>query len=116
MTSVSRTDAGEIVYRTSAEIAGDGPALTRIEDTGIEHGHSVIEEFSIAESEPLSATAEILHDAVFRRDSWSTRVRTRTRMHSDSSDFHLVAELEGFEGDRRIYRRTWSVTVARELV
>jgi putative CocE/NonD family hydrolase len=114
--SVSLTDAGEIVYRMSTEIAGDGPAITRIEDTGIEHGHSVVEEFSMAESEPLSAAAEILHDAVFRRDSWSTRVRTRTRMVSDSSDFHLEAELEGFEGGRRIYHRTWSVTVARELV
>ena len=114
--SVSSTGAGQIVYRMSTEIAGDGPALTRIEDTGTEHGHSVVEEFSIAEAEPLSATAEILHDAVFRRDSWSTRVRTRTRMHSDSSDFHLEAELEAFEGDRRIHHRTSSVTVARELV
>ena len=114
--SVASGAAGEIVYRLSTEIAGDGPALTRIEDTKIEHGHSAVEEFSISESDPLSATAEILHDAVFRRDSWSTRVRTRTRMVSDSSDFHLEAELEGFEGDRRVYHRTWSVSVPRECV
>ncbi len=117
LTSVSSGASGELVYRVSTEVAEDGrPALTRIEDTGIEHGHSVVEEFSIADSDALSATAEILHDAVFRRDSWSTRVRTRTRMISDSSAFHLEAELEGFEGDRRTYLRTWSVTVARELV
>jgi predicted acyl esterase len=114
--SVSSGASGEVVYRVSSEVAKDGPALTRIEDTGIEHGHSAVEEFSITDSEPLSATAEILHDAVFRRDSWSTRVRTRTRMVSDSSDFHLEAELEGFEGDRRIYHRTWSVSVPRDGV
>jgi hypothetical protein len=85
--------------------------LTRIEDTRIEHGHSVVEEFSIADSDALSATAEVLHDAVFRRDSWSTRVRTRTRMLADSSDFHLEAELETFESGRRVYHRTWSVSV-----
>jgi hypothetical protein len=114
--SVSSGASGEIVYRLSTEIAGDGPALTRIEDTRIEHGHSAVEEFSITESEPLSAAAEILHDAVLRRDSWSTRVRTRTRMVSDSSDFHLEAELEGFEGDRRVYHRTWSVSIPRDRV
>jgi hypothetical protein len=93
-----------------------GPALTRMEDTRIEHGHSVVEEFSIVQSDPLSAKAEVLHDTIFRRDSWSTRVRTRTRMVSDSSDFHLEAELEGFERDRRIYHRTWSVSVPRDGV
>jgi len=115
--SVSSCPSGEIVFRISTEVAENGgPALTRIEDTSTEHGHSVVEEFSIVESNPLSAKAEILHDAVFRRDSWSTRVRTRTRMVSDSSNFHLEAELEGFEGDRRVYHRTWSVRVPRDGV
>ncbi len=115
--SVSSGASGEIVYRVSTEMTEDGgPALTRIEDTRIEHGHSIVEEFSISEPDPLSATAEILHDAVFRRDSWSTRVRTRARMVSDSRDFHLEAELEGFEGDRRVYLRTWSVSVPRNAV
>jgi putative CocE/NonD family hydrolase len=115
--SVSSGASGEIVYRVSTELTEDGgPALTRIEDTRIEHGHSVVEEFSIVQSDPLSAKAEILHDAVFRRDSWSTRVRARTRMVSDSSDFHLEAELEGFEGDQRVYHRAWSVSVPRDGV
>ncbi|HLE70220.1 MAG TPA: CocE/NonD family hydrolase C-terminal non-catalytic domain-containing protein, partial [Vicinamibacteria bacterium] len=115
--SVSSSASGETVYRVSTELTKDGgPALTRIEDTRIEHGHSVVEEFSIVQSDPLSAKAEILHDAVFRRDSWSTRVRTRIRMVSDSSDFHLEAELEGFEGDRRVYHRAWSVSLPRDGV
>ena len=114
--SVSSGASGEIVYRVSSEITQDGPALTRIEDTGIEHGHSVVEEFSIAKSDPFSATAEVLHDAVFRRDSWSTRVRTRTRMLADSSDFHLEAEIEAYESGRRVYHRTWSVSVPRDCV
>jgi hypothetical protein len=37
-------------------------------------------------------------------------------MVSDSSDFHLEAELEGFEGDRRVYHRTWSVSIPRDRV
>jgi hypothetical protein len=116
MTSVSSGASGELVYRAWTDVGRDGgPALTRIEDTRIEHGNSAAEEYSIADGDPLSAKAGIRHDAVFRRDGWSTRVRTRIHMISDSRHFHLDAELEGFEGDRRIYHRTWSVSVPREL-
>jgi putative CocE/NonD family hydrolase len=115
--SFSSSASGESLYRVSTDVnEDDGPALTRIEETRMEHGHSTVEEFSIAESDPLSAKAKIFHDAVFRRDGWSTRVRTRTRMVSDSSDFHLEAEIEAFEGDRRVYHRTWSVSVPRDGV
>jgi hypothetical protein len=116
MTSVSSGASGELVYRAWTDVGRDGgPALTRIEDTRIEHGNSAAEEYSIADGDPLSAKAGIRHDAVFRRDGWSTRVRTRIHMISDSRHVHLDAELEGFEGDRRIYHRTWSVSVPREL-
>ncbi len=108
---------GETLLRVSSEVGENGePALTRIEDTRLEHGHSAVEEFAIGDSDPLSARAEILHDAVFRRDSWSTRVRTRTRMAADARAFHLEAELEAFEGERRVYQRTWSVSVPRDGV
>jgi hypothetical protein len=111
---VSAGDSGELVYRAWTDVGQDGrPALTRIEDTRIEHGNSAVEEYAIADGDPLSARAEIRHDAVFRRDGWSTRVRTRIQMISDSEHFHLDAELEGFDGDRRIYLRTWSVSVPR---
>jgi hypothetical protein len=115
--TVSTGPGGEIRYRVAAELTGDGEvALTRIEETGIEHGHSVIEEFSVDESDPLSAKTEVFHDAVFRRGDWSTRVRTRTRMVSDASTFHLEAELEGLEKDRTLFYRTWSVSVPRDGV
>jgi hypothetical protein len=115
--SVETGPSGETVYRATTEISEDGePALTRIEDTRIEHGHSAAEEFSIAEPDPLSAKAEIVHDALFQRDSWSARIRTRTRMTSDAEDFHLEAEIEALEGDRGIYQRRWSVSVPRDRV
>ena len=46
------------------------PAMTRIEATGVEHGHAVVERFRIIEDLPLSARGEVVHDAVFRRDGW----------------------------------------------
>jgi putative CocE/NonD family hydrolase len=114
-TTTSKNDRGETVYRVVSEVTEEGgPALTRIEDTGMEHGHSAVEEYSIEDSDPLSAKAEIVHEAVFRRDGWSTRVRTRVRMISDSRHFHLEAELEGFEDARRIHHRTWAGSVPRE--
>jgi putative CocE/NonD family hydrolase len=116
-TTVSENDEGGVIYRVASEVTEEGgPALTRIEDTRIEHGHSSVEEFSIADSDPLSAKAEIVHDAIFRRDDWSTRVRTRLRMNADARDFHLEAELEAFEGGRRIHHRQQSISVPRDGV
>jgi hypothetical protein len=37
-------------------------------------------------------------------------------MVSDSRDFHMEAELEAFEGDRRVYFRTWSMSLPRDGV
>jgi hypothetical protein len=34
-------------------------------------------------------------------------------MISDAEHFHLDAELEAFEAERRIYRRAWSSSVPR---
>ncbi|MGH9334320.1 MAG: CocE/NonD family hydrolase, partial [Vicinamibacteria bacterium] len=105
---------GEVHYRVETDFTDEGrPALTRIEETRMEHGHAAMEEFSIRDSDPLSARTDIRHDVLFQRDDWSARVETSTRIACDAKDFHVEAELEGFEGDRRVFRRAWSVSVRR---
>ncbi len=97
--SVSNNDSGGLVYRFVSDVAEDGlPVLTRIEDTRIEHGHSAVEEFTIKESDPLSAKAEVHHDTLFRRDEWSARVRTRTRMILGLPSFPSRGRARGLRG------------------
>jgi uncharacterized protein len=113
--TVTRDDAtGETRYRFAADITDDGdPALTRVESTGMEHGHASIETYSITAGDPLSARAEILHDARFQREDWSVRVRTMTRLSCDERAFLIEGELEGFEDGRSVFRREYRSAVPR---
>jgi predicted acyl esterase len=105
---------GETRYQFTSDFTEDGePALTRIEATRMEHGHAAIESFSVTGNDPNSARAEVLHDARFQRGSWRVRVRTTTRLRSDERSFRIEAELEGFEGERRVFRRDYRGIVPR---
>ena len=52
----------------------------------------------------------------FRRDDWDVRVVTHTRLSCDEHDFFVDATLDGYEGDSRVFSRTWNETVPRDLL
>ncbi len=37
-------------------------------------------------------------------------------MWSDRDNFYLEAKLEAFEGDARVFEKTWNETIPRDLV
>ena len=47
---------------------------------------------------------------------WHVRTVTRTVLTSTATDFCLHAELDAFEGDRRVVSLNWDRTVPRQLV
>ena len=51
-----------------------------------------------------------------RRGDWHVRTVTRTVLTSTSTSFQLDAELDAWEGDRRVFSRNWSRTIPRDLV
>jgi hypothetical protein len=52
----------------------------------------------------------------FSRDEWNVRTETRTVLTSTGSDFVLHATLDGYEGDQRVFSRTWNERVPRDFV
>ena len=47
---------------------------------------------------------------------WHPQVRTRTSVACTRDDFHVQADIEAFEGDLRVFSRSWSRRVPRKLV
>ena len=105
---------GETVLTVSIDREDGGPALTRLEDVDLEHGHAILERFRIADGDPLSARAEFLHEIVLRRGAWSVRVETATRVSSDEERFHLETELDAWEGGARVFSKRWRRSVPRD--
>ena len=63
-----------------------------------------------------SVRGETLWERSFRRGVWHVRTMTRTVLTSTAHDFHVQADLDAFEGDKRVYRRSWDILIPRDHV
>jgi hypothetical protein len=53
---------------------------------------------------------------VMRRDEWSVRIESRTRLTATTKLFQFSGDVEAFEGDTLFDRRVWNLSVPRRLV
>jgi hypothetical protein len=105
-----------VVTTVASGFRQDGePAMTRIEPLALELGHGSLECFRIDERDPLSASGDVRHTVVSRREGWRIRVRTKVKMRATRERFRLEAELEAFEGGEAVYRNRWVTSVPRDL-
>jgi hypothetical protein len=72
--------------------------------------------YAITEGAPLSAVAECRRSIRIARGAWRTRVETHSTLSADAAQFHVTNSLEAYEDDVRVCAKTWSVSVARDLV
>jgi hypothetical protein len=72
--------------------------------------------YRITEGDPLSAWTRCERTFKIGRGDWRTRVEAASTLRSDATTFYLDSELEAFEGDQRVFARTWTFQVARKLV
>ena len=72
--------------------------------------------FVIVEGDPLSAEARSDWSIEVGRNDWRTRVETRSIMTSDATVFRVRNVLDAYEGNARIFTKTWNFSVPRDLV
>lgn len=107
---------GETVLTIEIDLEDGVPAMTRLEDIGLEHAHGILERFSILDGDPLSARVELRHSVILRRLSGTIRIETTTHASADSSEFHLETSLDAWEGEQHTFSRTWRRSVERHGV
>jgi hypothetical protein len=66
--------------------------------------------------EPLSADPPQERRQARCRPGWRIATITKTVLTSTSSDFELKADLDAFEGDKRVYCRSWDSRIPRDFV
>jgi putative CocE/NonD family hydrolase len=72
--------------------------------------------FSIIEGDPLSAKADSAWTISISRGDWRTRVETRSVFTSDPGTFHVTNSLDAYEGNARVFAKTWHKTIPRDLI
>jgi putative CocE/NonD family hydrolase len=106
------------------DLASDESVLEVIDDRGVKRlddidlvvGASAVERYSSVGNDVDSVRGETRWERTLRRGPWSVRTVTRTVLTSTAEEFHVDADLDAYEGDRRVYCRTWNVTVPRDLL
>ena len=63
-----------------------------------------------------SAKGKTLWRWGFKRGDWEVETITRTLLHCDETYFYLDAELDAYEGDKRVYSQNWNLKIRRDLV
>jgi putative CocE/NonD family hydrolase len=112
----SRTVCRELDTGETVSTVFDDRGHVRMEATGIEMASTRRTQYRIGDDDPLSASMESRWSIEIGRGDWRTRTVVRSLMTATCDSFRLRAELDAFEGDRRICNRNWDCAIPRDLV
>jgi hypothetical protein len=115
---------GSFERRFDYDVATDTMTYTSIGDSGVQRIDALgleLEEiarktYKIRSDDPLSADNAIHWTTRRGRGHWQVRVETRTRMRATAEHFLIDAELDAYEGERRVFCRDWHAEIPRDLV
>ena len=98
------------------DIVGGGTSTLRLLEDGLEYRSDARSLHRIFEGEPLSAFNSYEREISLARGDWRTRVRTVSTISSTAEEFQLTNLVEGYEGDCRIFAKTWRRAVPRDFL
>ncbi|MGM1052688.1 MAG: CocE/NonD family hydrolase [Pseudomonadota bacterium] len=101
--------------RTTLEVIND-EGRYRIDDIDLEIAARVTERYQYSYGSYDSVSGWTEWQRSFKRGDWEVHTLTRTLMTSDLDNFRIRATLDAWEGDTRIFARTWDETIPRDLV
>jgi len=88
----------------------------RIVEDGLEYREHGRDVFSVIDGDPLSACARSAWSVEVGRENWQTRVETESTMSADAESFRITSSLDAYEGETRVFARTWHFSTPRDLV
>jgi len=109
------------VHRNMVDLTG---TLRVVKDLGVVHFPGIdlavirraYEQYSFTAGDFGSIRGETDWILGFERDDWNVRTATRTVLTSTATEFMLHAELDAYEGERRVASKSWSTSIPRDLV
>jgi hypothetical protein len=88
----------------------------RQQASGVETASVSTDTYSIVEGDPLTAAVRCERSYLVARGGWRTRVETVSSLTADAGAFRVTNALEAYEGEARVFAKTWSFSAPRDLV
>jgi uncharacterized protein len=101
---------GEVTYEWS-----ESDGVYRIEDIDLTVGIRRTRRVSIHPDKPNSARSEMHWHRAYSRGDWRTSAESATVLTSDRDHFRLVASMDAFDGETRVFSGNWDERVSRDL-
>ena len=87
----------------------------QLHDVDIEYAGKGAERISIREGDALSAVGEADYSIALKRGDWQVRTESKTTLTSTADDFLVSASMDAYEGNERVFTRTWSKRIPRRF-
>ncbi len=92
------------------------PSVVHFEDIDLDVARAAEERSHCSAADFESVSGETVWRMGFRRGDWEVRTLTRTVLTCTDTEFLLHAELDAFEGERRVLSRNWQRAIPRDHV
>src|SRR5690606_23445252 len=119
---ILRTDSRQQFIRRDV-ISGMTELRTVIDDgrlrfsqTGMETDDTGVENFTLCDDDPLAAPSQVERRLEYRRGEWQICLETRSKLTADATHFYVTNQLEAYEGRSRVFARSWSHQIPRDMV
>jgi uncharacterized protein len=90
--------------------------VVRLEAADLEIQRCTTERYSSRSDDIDTVRGEVHSVWGLRRGDWRVQTITRTVLTSTPTDFQVRAVLDAYEGDKRVYARSWDETIGRDGV
>jgi putative CocE/NonD family hydrolase len=100
----------------TVEVTSTGDAGHRLLDDGLEYREQERDAFRITDGDPLSAIVRSDRTFSVGRGEWQTTVAVTSTMSATTGAFLVTNVLDAYEGDRRVFAKTWHIEVPRDFV
>lgn len=106
----------DLATNTSSLNVKNDQGRFRLEDSGLEVKRERNECYSYTNYSYDTVRAEVSTFREFKRGVWHVKSINRTILTSDKNNFYLRADLDAYEGDIRIFSKSWDETIPRDMV
>jgi len=97
------------------DVVNNDPLL-RLDDIGLAFGRDVEECYSFRNNRYDTVRGEVMQERRFERPGWHVRTVTRTVLTSTNKAFLIRATLDAYEGDVRVFAKSWDEEIPRDLI
>lgn len=98
---------------TVVTVTKDGGAW-HISDLDLDCDAFAVERASIQPDDPLSARYEVTATHRLGRGHWRVRTQTRSMLTATADTFRVELDLDAYEGDTRVFCKSWALTIPRD--